>query len=143
MTSNPIKKTVVKTATLLVRSTAQKLSITKTESILFATYVFTIADERSSLNSIYWSLENSFLWSLTLQASQRWSKLLWESTLLFIVYVLEEWPSNVLFVFAAVAVVAYVVVVVVVLILPIWIESCKIFKTEFSIFWYTFQCASI
>lgn len=123
MTSNPIKKTVVKTATLLVRSTAQKLSITKTESILFATYVFTIADERSSLNSIYWSLENSFLWSLTLQASQRWSKLLWESTLL--VYVLEEWPSNVLFVFAAVAVVADVVVVVVVFMLPKGFESCK------------------
>lgn len=128
MTSNPIKKTVVKTATLLVRSTAQKLSITKTESLLLATYVFTIADERSSLNSIYWSLENSFLWSLTLQASQRWSKLLWESTLL--VYVLEEWPSNVLFVFAAVAVVADVVVVVVVFMLPICFESCKIFKTE-------------
>ena len=53
MTSNPIKKTVVKTATLLVRSTAQKLSITRTESLLLATYVFTIADERSSLNSIY------------------------------------------------------------------------------------------
>ena len=144
MTSNPIKKTVVKTATLLVRSTAQKLSITKTESILFATYVFTIADERSSLNSIYWSLENSFLWSLTLQASQRWSKLLWESTLLFIVYVLEEWPSNVLFVFAAVAVVADVVVVVVVVFkLPKCFESCKIFKTEFSICLYTYHCVFI
>ena len=132
MTSNPIKKTVVKTATLLVRSTAQKLSITKTESLLLATYVFTIADERSSLNSIYWSLESSFLWSLTLQAIQRWSKLLWESTLL--VYVLEEWPSNVLFVFAVVSVVADVVVVVVVFMLPICFESCKIIKTEFPYF---------